>query len=66
MKKRPSLLSVMRAKASRGGLKARLRSRSVLRDRLAADSHYSTMRRQPSLPRLRFLELPFPSEEGDR
>jgi hypothetical protein len=53
-----------RAKAARGGMKARLRSRSVLRDRLAADSHYSTMRRQPSLPKLKFLELPFPEEDG--
>jgi hypothetical protein len=66
MKNRLSLYSVMRTKTSRGGMKARHKSQPVsLTNRLAADSTYASARRQPSLPKLKFLERPFP-EGGEQ
>jgi hypothetical protein len=55
-----------RAKASRGGLATRLKARSIpLKDRLDQDGRHVTARRQPSLPRLKFLERTFP-EGGEQ
>jgi hypothetical protein len=63
MKKSPHV-NPKRAWRGKAGITAAL-SRTKLADRLAQDLGVAAKRRQPSLPKLKFLQRPFLPEEGE-